>query len=98
MPGRRSITGVLYGFPGTYTSRYSDLDGYWLFGFLVPEVVDVNFDLMGDRAISVASPLAFAETLARAKFKEQMGKAALPLPGWPKRALRSRGRRFRRTA
>lgn len=78
MPGRRSINGVLCGFLGTYTSRYSDFDGYWVFGFLVAEVVDVKFNLLGDEAVSVASPLAFAETFAKARLKEQMRKAALP--------------------
>jgi hypothetical protein len=78
MPGRRSINGVLCGFLGTYTSRYSDFDGYWVFGFLVAEVVDVKFNLLGDGTMSVASPLAFAEALAKARFSEQMGKAALP--------------------
>jgi len=30
------MTAVLKNFLGTYTSRYSDFQGYWLFGFLVP--------------------------------------------------------------
>jgi hypothetical protein len=77
VPGRRTITGVLCGFLGTYTSRYSDFHGYWVFGFLVGGVVDAKFNLLGDETVSVAPPLAFAETLAKAKFKEQMGKASL---------------------
>ena len=35
MPTRRVIKSVLHNFLGTYTSRYSDYNGYWLFGFMV---------------------------------------------------------------
>ena len=43
MPRRRTIKGVLDNFLGTYTSRYSDYDGYWLFGMVVGEVTDYWF-------------------------------------------------------
>ncbi len=35
---RRIIKAVLDNFLGTYTSRYSDFHGYWLFGFLVKDL------------------------------------------------------------
>ncbi len=34
MATRRAINGVLGNFLGTYVSRYSDYDSYWLFGFI----------------------------------------------------------------
>ena len=45
IPARRHLKSVLAGFLGTYTSRYSDFQGYWLFGFIV-EVIDL-MDLGG---------------------------------------------------
>jgi hypothetical protein len=44
---RRIIKSVLHNFLGTYTSRYSDFNGYWLFGFLVGDISQVAVDLLG---------------------------------------------------
>ena len=46
MAKRRAIRGVLGNFLGTFTSRYSDYDGYWLFGFLVADLKDLRIDLL----------------------------------------------------
>jgi hypothetical protein len=46
MKPRRIIKGVLHNFLGTYTSRYSDYDGYWLFGMLVRDVEELSIDLL----------------------------------------------------
>ena len=43
---RRIIKGVLHNFIGTYTSRYSDYDGYWLFGMVVRDVAELRIDLL----------------------------------------------------
>jgi hypothetical protein len=50
MATRRVIKSVLRNFLGTYTSRYSEIRGYWLFGFLVPDLGELHFDLLSRRA------------------------------------------------
>ncbi|MBN2022498.1 MAG: hypothetical protein JW809_06850 [Pirellulales bacterium] len=78
MTSRRVIPGVLHNFLGTFTSRYSDLDGYWVFGFLVDSMDTVRFDLLGEVAESADStPSGFARRLAAQKFSEQIHKAGL---------------------
>ncbi len=73
------MKGVLEGFIGTYVSRYSDYDGYWLFGFLVPDHQRLRIDLLSNEACSVDdAPQGAATALARAKFRDQVTKAALP--------------------
>jgi hypothetical protein len=76
MPSSRVLRAVLHNTLGTYLSRYSDYDGYWLFGFLVPRLVDLKIDLlrrnehadmMQDRAAERAVT-AFREQLAKARF------------------------------
>jgi hypothetical protein len=46
MPSSRTLRAVLHNTLGTYLSRYSDYDGYWLFGFLVPRLIELKFDLL----------------------------------------------------
>lgn len=45
----RLLPGVAHGFLGALTSRNSDFQGYWLFGYLVPLVVarPLEVDLLG---------------------------------------------------
>ena len=78
MKPRRIIKGVLHNFLGTYTSRYSDYDGYWLFGMLVRDVEELSIDLLCP-SIDAASPLSAvaAIQLAAQKFREQMEKSGL---------------------
>ena len=77
---RKAIKGVLHNFLETYTSRYSDYDGYWLFGMLIGESEQFSIDLLdtyskpSERALMTA-----AVQLAATKFKEQMVKAGLSL-------------------
>ena len=79
MTSRRVISGVLHNFLGTFTSRYSDFDGYWVFGFLVESMDTVRIDLLGDVAeIADTTPQGFARRLASQKFGEQIAKAGLP--------------------
>jgi hypothetical protein len=79
MSSRRIIEGVLHNFLGTFTSRYSDFDGYWVFGFLVKDMESLRIDLLGAIAVdATATPLAFARQLAAQKFTEQITKAGLP--------------------
>jgi len=73
------MRGVLHGFLGTYVSRYSDYEGYLLFGFLQDSSSPLVFDLLQapDRGSSTTNPRAFAATLAAEKFSEQVKKAGL---------------------
>jgi hypothetical protein len=73
---RKVINGVLDNFLGTYTSRYTDYEGYWLFGQLVSDLRVVEFDLLaGDGGLE--SPLGVAERVACLKFADQARKAGL---------------------
>lgn len=76
---RRSIRGVLSNFLGTYTSRYSDYDGYWLFGLVVDQpTAPVEVDLLDPNVKDSSSgPMDTTMILARTKFAEQMQKAGL---------------------
>jgi hypothetical protein len=74
MPTRRALNGVLYGFLGTYMSRYSDYRGYWLFGFLIGGPNVLVFDLLCGVDQS-DTPEAHAGYLARRKFAEQLEKS-----------------------
>ncbi|MBI4349606.1 MAG: hypothetical protein HY553_22410 [Elusimicrobia bacterium] len=71
----RIIKSVISGFLGTYASRYSDRDGYWLFGFLVRDMARLEIDLRESQTVHVpAVPAGEASRLARLKFGEQIKK------------------------
>ncbi|MHB1033936.1 MAG: hypothetical protein ACYC35_06360 [Pirellulales bacterium] len=78
MANRQKMSSVLHNFLGTYTSRYSDYNGYWLFGMLVDHVDSLDVDLLhADKSSVENTPLAFAKRLAAEKFADQLGKAGL---------------------
>jgi len=77
MATRKSIKAVLDNFLGTFTSRYSDYGGYWLFGFLATEAKPLKFDLLTDATLSTTTPVATAADLAVRKFHEQLAKHGL---------------------
>ncbi len=77
MATRRVIKSVLQSFLGTYTSRYSDYDGYWLFGFLVADLGELRINLLGQNVGDPASPVGVATSLAVTKFEEQRRKSDL---------------------
>jgi len=79
MTTRRAMKGVLWNFLGTYTSRYSDYKGYWLFGFLVSDLPELRFDLLAVTDTRGDTALGIAATRAIEKFAEQVDKAGLPL-------------------
>jgi hypothetical protein len=74
---RNRLRGVLAGFLGTYTSRYSDYRGYWLFGLLVDHAETLTFDLL-EPGGSANSADDFAARLARLRFSEQLERSGLP--------------------
>jgi hypothetical protein len=79
MASQKSIQGILNNFLGTYTSRYSDFGGYWVFGFLVDGICELNVDLLKTSIESnSAAPKDFAIHLAAQRFSEQIFKNGLP--------------------
>jgi hypothetical protein len=79
MTRRRVIKRVLDNFLGTFTSRYSDFDGYWVFGFLVESMDSMNLDLLNVIAEGIdVTPSAFVRRQATQKFAEQLMKAKFP--------------------
>jgi hypothetical protein len=77
MTSRQVILGVLHNFLGTFTSRYSDFDGYWVFGFLVESMDAVRIDLLADVESANSTPSGFIRWLAVQRFSEQIAKAGL---------------------
>lgn len=91
MKRRRNIQGVLRNFLGTYTSRYSDYEGYWLFGLLASDVEQLTIDLLNSQTQnSESKPMAFAVELARTKFSEQMSKNEIAIAWFLKANLEIR--------
>ena len=77
MATRRVINGVLGNFLGTYVSRYSDYNGYLLFGFLVGELGELRFNLLGESVSETSSPKGVAILSAVTKFEDQRRKMDL---------------------
>jgi hypothetical protein len=71
------MRGVLGNFLVTYTSRYTDYHGYWLFGFLVADLGELQIDLLTSTATEPESPLGVAIRSAATKFEDQLRKARL---------------------
>ncbi|MCC9603758.1 hypothetical protein LOC67_24675 [Stieleria sp. JC731] len=67
---------VLEGFIGTYTSRYSDLRGYWLYGQLPFDTSEYHIDLLATPSDTDA-PVAVAQRLATRRFEEQLAKSGV---------------------
>ena len=73
MSASRAVKGIIGNFLGTYLSRYSDYQGYWVFGFLIDELETMRVDLLNptpDRRPA----FQFAIDLAVTRFKEQLTK------------------------
>lgn len=72
------LNGVLDNFLGTYTSRYSDYEGYWLFAIMSDNLDGLEVDLLGHRNAEDGNPhITAAHTIAVQKFREQMEKSGL---------------------
>jgi hypothetical protein len=72
MPRRRAIKAVLHNFLETYTSRYSDYNGYWLFGQTIGLFDRLEFDLLGESQTCFTPLIDFSAHLAILKFNEQL--------------------------
>lgn len=77
VPTRRVLKSALHAFLGTYTSRSTAYDGYWLFGFLVGDLSVIEMDLLAPADATGSAPARVARALAVAKFAEQLAKAGL---------------------
>ena len=77
MVTRRAMQSVLVNFLGTYTSRYTDHDGYWLFGFLVEDLDELCIDLLSPPA-DPHSFTGLAVLWAVGKFEDQLRKIGVP--------------------
>ena len=76
MPTRGVLRSVLHNFLGTYTSRYSEYDGFWLFGFLVGDLSIAKFDLLAEAGAS-EFVVDLSRNLAIERFAEQLCNAGL---------------------
>ncbi|MFN7941591.1 MAG: hypothetical protein U0X73_08310 [Thermoanaerobaculia bacterium] len=79
MPSSRVLKGVLHNFLSTLKSRYSDLNGYWIFGFLVEETDELDIDLLEVRGASDLTPASAFRHLAHNRFHDQTYKAKFPV-------------------
>lgn len=77
MARSKAICGVLANFLGTYASRYSSYDGFWLFGFLVRDLTEIRIDLLAPPPSEAGSPVGTAVRFAVVKFEDQMRKAGV---------------------
>ena len=78
MTTRRAIQSVLHNLLGTFTSRYTEYEGYWLFGFVVADLDCRNIDLLGeDEARASQAPWESAVAAARTQFRDQAAKAGV---------------------
>lgn len=73
------ISALVHNFLGTFASRNSDFEGYWLFGFLVRDSAGITIDLLGSHPTDDLSPRGFARKLAIQRFQEQAAKAGIRL-------------------
>ena len=79
MPRRTEIKGVLGNFLSKFASRYSDYDGYWLFGLLVNENEEISIDLLLPFHSNTTSIVSVTQRIASSTFQNQIVKAQLPL-------------------
>jgi hypothetical protein len=74
---RRKLRCVLHNLLGTFASRHTAYNGYFLFGFIIEEFEEAGFDLLDESVRQPYGPLAEAERIAKRKFDEQLVKAGL---------------------
>jgi hypothetical protein len=75
----RVIKGVLHNFLGTYVSRNSDFEGYWLFGFIVEEIQQVRINLINKNLDDSNRRIMIAERVAIQRFTELANKAGMQM-------------------
>lgn len=79
MPRRKALKGVMHSFLRSFTSRYSDYDGYWIFGLVTCELNKLTINLMDVENTTNNEVVLFPAQLGQREFKEQTDKAKLPM-------------------
>lgn len=79
---RRRLRGVLANFLSGLTSRYSDVDGYWLFGLLARDVDALELDLVGPAPSEAGPTLRATFDIARQRLQQQWASAGLTPPAF----------------
>jgi hypothetical protein len=69
---------VVHSFLDSFTSRNSDLHGYWLFGQLSRELTEARLDLLKPPRVADA-PLASAHAIAARRFTTLVSRSGLSL-------------------
>jgi len=77
MPSRKVIKSALAGFLGTFTSRNTDYQGYWLFGLVEKDIQHCKINLLSPSPADKTPRLAI-QAMAVQRFEEQVSKAGLP--------------------
>src|SRR4051794_2585687 len=73
---RRSLKAILHNFLCAFASRYSDYDGYWIFGMLVGTVDVHRVNLLGSE-LAADDALTTAGVIAQQRFRQQLTKSGL---------------------
>jgi hypothetical protein len=76
---RRALQSVIHNFVETFTSRYSEFDRYWLFGYLVQEHLHLQLSLLirPPATGQFDPPNTIAQRLAFESFWDQVNKAGV---------------------
>ena len=90
MPSSRVLKSVLHNFLGTFMSRYSGFDGYWLFGFVVEGLAEADVDLLEAPSAARSTPVAALRATACERFQEQLAKAGIAVQRLSSASLHSR--------
>ena len=77
MPSSRVLKSVVHNFLGTFMSRYTGFDGYWLFGFVVERSAEADVDLLEVPSAARSTPVAALRATACDRFQEQLAKAGI---------------------
>lgn len=77
MPRRRAIKAVMRNFLETYTSRYSDYEGYWLFGQVIDKFERLEFSLLVNGGTATEVVIAAVGRLAVERFAQQLKAARI---------------------
>jgi len=80
----RLMKSVPHNILGTFCSRYSDIDGYWMFSFLIPQlefsgINSLTIDLIGDCYAESTAILQSVHRRSVSVFRDQLSKAGLSL-------------------
>lgn len=71
---------MLHNYLETLSSRYSDYDGFWVFGLLFHNLGAIKIDLDSQSSLLPGDPvLVWFEAESRRKFAEQIAKDRIPI-------------------